>query len=167
MIAVDVTWIVGAAMTGGALGVMIMGILTGARQGAAPAPADERDTDLLNFLESSRYYLYFNSSVEDGLWGVLNEKNELRSTGRTVRDALDLARDKWINETLDGTMGSPVVREQPAPPAALDTLVCETCQGKGECMQMVCHGGPPVEENRPCPDCDGIGEIHFVNGRPL
>ena len=124
----------------------------------------ERDTDLLNFLESSRYYLYFNSGVEDGLWGVLNEKNELRSTGRTARDALDIARDKWITDTLAGIAPA---AEAEAPPATSDILVCETCQGFGECMQTVCYGGPPVEETRPCPDCGGKGEIHTVNGRHL
>lgn len=30
---------------------------------------------------------------------------------------------------------------------------CDTCNDTGKAMVMVCHGGIPVEEMQPCPDC--------------
>ena len=32
---------------------------------------------------------------------------------------------------------------------------CETCNGTGEVIEMVCYGGPPIERRYYCPDCDG------------
>ena len=43
--------------------------------------------------------------------------------------------------------------------------LCETCQGEGEGMTMVCYGGPPIEEMRPCPDCDGTGKAPYESIR--
>lgn len=39
------------------------------------------------------------------------------------------------------------------------TLICETCGGTGETMQMVCYGNNPIEKIVMCPDCNGEGVI--------
>lgn len=36
---------------------------------------------------------------------------------------------------------------------------CETCEGKGLGMVMVCHGGQPHETTGDCPDCRGLGWV--------
>jgi DnaJ-class molecular chaperone len=48
--------------------------------------------------------------------------------------------EQWTNERID---------------------LCETCQGEGEGMMMVCYGGPPIETIGPCPDCDGTGNAPY------
>jgi DnaJ-class molecular chaperone len=39
--------------------------------------------------------------------------------------------------------------------------VCETCDGEGRGMGMVCYGGPPIEVMVDCPDCDGTGKADY------
>lgn len=46
--------------------------------------------------------------------------------------------------------------------ALLDTWdrpKCETCTGTGRGMEMVYYGGPPVERECDCPDCNGTGYV--------
>lgn len=40
---------------------------------------------------------------------------------------------------------------------------CTTCEGSGVVKDMACYGGPPVEIEVSCPDCDGHGEMLLVN----
>ena len=44
----------------------------------------------------------------------------------------------------------------------MSTTTCETCEGTGQCMSMVCYGGPPLEVMDTCPDCDGTGEVEVA-----
>lgn len=43
----------------------------------------------------------------------------------------------------------------PAKEPAAPEYRCETCCDTGRVMEMVCYGGPPVERDAACPDCDG------------
>ena len=45
----------------------------------------------------------------------------------------------------------PAEPTKPAPSA----YRCERCCDTGRVMTMVCYGGPPVESEDDCPDCDG------------
>lgn len=38
--------------------------------------------------------------------------------------------------------------------------ICETCDGTGMVMDMVCYGGLPREKETECPDCEGTGEVY-------
>lgn len=39
------------------------------------------------------------------------------------------------------------------------TTLCETCNGQGETMRMVCYGNEPYEKIDKCPDCNGEGVL--------
>ena len=41
----------------------------------------------------------------------------------------------------------------------VDSLECPECGGYGECMEMVCYGGPPVEKHYTCEYCQGEGVV--------
>ena len=44
--------------------------------------------------------------------------------------------------------------------------VCETCNGAGVGMGMVCYGGLPIEvKDMSCPDCDGTGKTDYETFR--
>lgn len=51
--------------------------------------------------------------------------------------------------------------------APKQTFKCDTCEDTGECMQMVCYGGPPVERMGECPDCKARVKLPYQPAKPL
>ncbi len=98
------------------IGVMIgIGIGIMALVGADPIGADSMghfeggvdrrqpylhaDTQLLDYLEKSEYHVFFNDTVDAGMWGVLDADNHLVAAGSTVRSAIHRAKER---DTLAG-----------------------------------------------------------------
>lgn len=87
--------------------------------------------------------------------------------GQAVKRALDpstpVDRITTFNigdHQLDGTIRT-ISKREPTFAEMPEALrhECETCCGTGRTMSMVCYGGPPIEREDDCPDCDGNGVL--------
>jgi hypothetical protein len=92
------------------------------------------------------------ASLKRGLEAYERLGRDLRDGRKQIspaaEEAFDKAQPRAVNLT-EATKGH---------------CLCDTCEGTGTGMEMVCYGGEPVEKTVACPDCDGAGEIEIETG---
>lgn len=52
------------------------------------------DTVLLDYLEQSEYNVFFNDTIDAGMWGVIAPHGKMIAAGATVRSALHRSKEK-------------------------------------------------------------------------
>lgn len=79
-------------------GAHLLHVLESPPQNYVPPQSD--GDRLLDFLESHEYSTYFNSAIESGMWGVVDQNLRTIAVGHTVRQATRRAQDVANNRTV-------------------------------------------------------------------